>query len=106
MSRLKAIVNPGENTATVDSGLDWKEGDRLYFAPTALQHTHSDYLTIDSYNDETGDLQLQNTFNHYHWGQENAPSTTEFGGVDMRGEVLLLSRNVQIEGEDLDGWGG
>ena len=26
--------------------------------------------------------------------------------MDMRGEVVLLSRNVQIEGEDVDSWGG
>lgn len=24
----------------------------------------------------------------------------------MRGEVLLLSRNIKIQGEDVDGWGG
>jgi len=26
--------------------------------------------------------------------------------MDIRGEVILLSRNVKIIGEDVDGWGG
>ena len=42
---------------------------------------------------------------YYHWG---AASSTEdyFNGIDMRGEVLLLTRNVVIQGEDYDHWGG
>ena len=27
-------------------------------------------------------------------------------GVDIRGEVVLMTRNIKIYGEDLDGWGG
>jgi len=30
----------------------------------------------------------------------------DYDGVDMRGEVVLLTRNVKIQGEDVDGWGG
>ena len=33
-SRLKASVYQGYDTAIVDAGLDWVEGDRIYFAPT------------------------------------------------------------------------
>jgi len=98
-----ATVNPGTNTAKVKTQLDWQSGDQLYFAPTAMQATHSDYATIDEYNSETGDLTLTTGFSFYHWGQE--PSTFDSHGVDMRGEVVLLSRNIQIEGSDEDGWG-
>jgi hypothetical protein len=49
-SRLRAPVNRGETAALVDSGLDWQAGDRVYLAPTATQHSHSDYMNILSYN--------------------------------------------------------
>ena len=43
--------------------------------------------------------------NYYHWGA--AVSTgPEFDGVDMRGEVMLLTRNVKINAEDIESWGG
>jgi len=42
---------------------------------------------------------------YYHWG---APKSTadKFSGADMRGEVIFLSRNIKILGEDIDSWGG
>jgi cell migration-inducing and hyaluronan-binding protein len=104
-SRLLETVKKGDNTAKVDSGLQWKKGDKLYFAPTAMQATHSDYLTIDSYDNAKGDLILTENFQFYHWGKDLAPTENEYNGLDMRGEVYLLSRNVVIEGEDVDSWG-
>ena len=96
-------VNPGSSTARVETQLDWQSGDQLYFAPTAMQATHSDYATIDNYDSDTGELTLTTSFSFYHWGQED--STFESHGVDMRGEVVLLSRNIRIDGNDVDGWG-
>jgi hypothetical protein len=93
-SRLRAAVTTAMNTATVAAGLDWQEGDELYFAPTTMQTDHSDYLTIVSYDETTGNLLLSDNFSHYHWGQESV--TDEFGGLDMRGEVILLTRNIKI----------
>lgn len=95
-SRLREAVDPTKNTALVAPGLDWKEGDELYFAPTTMQEEQSDYLTIVSYDTATGTLELDDFFSHYHWGQDNAPTPEEFGGIDMRGEVILLSRNIKI----------
>ena len=62
-------------------------------------------MVIDTYNKATGELTLTTSFNYYHWGAPNPPTASDFGGVDMRGEVILLTRNIQIEGEDLDDWG-
>jgi hypothetical protein len=50
---------------------------------------------------------LSKPLEFYHFG--DIVSTGEngaFGGTDMRGEVFLISRNVQIIGEDIDNWGG
>lgn len=43
--------------------------------------------------------------NHYHWGQAADPSP-DFNGIDIRGEVVLLTRSVKIVGEDVESWGG
>ena len=42
---------------------------------------------------------------YYHWGAGES-TAGEYNGVDMRGEVILLTRNIKIQGEDVDGWGG
>ena len=33
-------------------------------------------------------------------------TASKYNSVDIRGEVVLLNRNIQIIGQDLDGWGG
>jgi hypothetical protein len=37
---------------------------------------------------------------------ERTSIEADFNGVDMRGEVLLLTRNIVIAGEDIESWGG
>jgi len=48
---------------------------------------------------------LEGKVRFYHYG---APESTgdKYNGVDIRGEVLLLSRNVRVVGEDIWSWGG
>jgi len=102
-TRLTSPVYKGNTKIYVEAGLDWIEGDQIYLAPTAMQHDHSDYSTIVSYLN--GLITLDSPLEHYHWG--DAYSTAgDYNGVDMRGEVILLSRNIKIQGEDTDGWGG
>ena len=62
-----------------------------------MDNTHSEYRTIISY--ENGKVQLDSGLDHYHYG---ATSSTEllYNGVDIRCEVILLSRNIVIDGAD------
>jgi len=53
-SRLFAPVYIGNTTAFVEPNLDWVAGDKIYLAPTATQYDHNDYMTIQSYNNQTG----------------------------------------------------
>lgn len=64
----------------------------------------SDYVIIDAYDSETGVVTLDRQLINYHWGQN--VSTIDYYDVDMRAEVLLLSSNVRIVGEDVSAWGG
>jgi hypothetical protein len=45
------------------------------------------------------------TLDFYHWGQEESTGD-DYDGLDMRGEVVLLTRNVVIDAEDIESWGG
>ena len=50
-------------------------------------------------------ITLDEPLNFYHWGAAES-TENDYSGVDMRGEVVLLNRNIKIQGEDVDGWGG
>jgi len=53
----------------VEGGLDWVEGDELFFAPTATQDRHGEYHTVASYDPILGRLNIvDGPFNNYHFG--------------------------------------
>lgn len=105
MSRLKETVFRGDNTAKVSAGLDWITGDQVALLPTATQHTHTEYMTIESYEKSTGVLVFTEKAYNYHWGAKTS-TVEDYNGVDMRGEVIMVSRNVRIVGNNTDAWGG
>ena len=74
------------------------------FPPTNMRFRQYDYAVIESYNPLTGVLKLEKPLSYYHYGAVNSTSI-DYSGVEMRGQVLLLSRNVMIEGENLDDQG-
>lgn len=103
MARLLVEGNKGDTKLKVEAGLDWVAGDELAFAPTSYKPDAASYKKIKSYDIETGDLVLTSGLDFYHFGA--AESTSEKYGLDMRGEVLLLSRNIKIQGTTEDNWG-
>jgi len=66
----------------------------------------SDDVIVETYDTETGVVTVHknHTLKFYHWGAAKSPGD-KYGGADMRGEVIMLTRNIQIIGEDVDGWG-
>ena len=103
MARLLVPCKTGDTEIYVEGDPGWSIGDDIYLAPTAMQNHHSEYRQI---TDILGSkITLNEPLTYYHYG-EGASTADEFNGIDMRGEVLLLSRNIRIEGEDKDGWGG
>ena len=95
MSRLQAEVFKGATSVTVDPGLDWVSGDRLGFAPTATQNNHYEEAIIASYDAKTGIVTLTAPLLYYHFGAA-ASTGANYQGLDMRGEVILLTRNIAI----------
>ena len=105
MSRLKQTVYKGGKHFMVSEGLDWVAGDQIALLPTATQHHHTEYHTLAAYDPETGLAEIDDTLEYYHWGAMKSTGD-KYEGVDMRGEVLMISRNVRIVGNDTDSWGG
>lgn len=105
MSRLKSPAAVGANYIIVEGGLDWAVGDEIYLAPTSFQNTHSDYRFISGYDSGTGRVDFIEPLVHYHWGASSS-TADDYNGLEMRGEVVLLSRNVRVVGDPYDAWGG
>lgn len=103
MLRLLRSVYKGDESIVVDAENDWVPGDLIYLAPTTMMTHHNEYRTIVA--KEGAKLTLDAPLEYYHYG-DGSSTGRDYEGVDMRGEVLLLTRNVKIQGERRDGWGG
>jgi hypothetical protein len=57
----------------------------------------SDEAEIASYDAVTGIATLTAALKFYHFGQAESTGA-EYNGLDTRGEVILLTRNIKIQG--------
>ena len=106
-TRLLAPAEKGASQITVEKDLDLVAGDRIGLLPTSYNFTASDDCVVIEYDPATGivkidrsrDIKVDNdaTLQFYHWGAEKSTGD-EYNGVDMRGEVVILSRNIKIVG--------
>jgi len=105
MTRLKAPARAGDTTITVDTtDVDLVEGDRIALAATGYEYDTGEDLLISAYDAGTGVVTLSESLKWYHWGAEES-TAEQYNGVDIRGEVLILSRNIKIVGENIDHFG-
>jgi hypothetical protein len=104
MTRLHSPANKGSTSITVAPALDLVAGDRIALAATSFAYDAGEDRIIKTYNAETGVITFDEPLKFYHWG---APLSTseKYEGVDIRGEVILLSRNIVIQGEDVESYG-
>lgn len=79
-------------------------GDRLGLLPTSYEPNAVDDVFITTYDNTTGAVTLNTSLSYYHWGAAESTGNL-YNGVDIRGEVILLNRNVKIQGEDIESWG-
>lgn len=105
MTRLKAPAEIGASTITVEkSNVDLVEGDRIAIAPTGFDYDKGETRNVVSYNSGTGVIELDKPLEWYHFGAD-ASTADLYNGMDLRGEVLSLSRNIKIIGTEVDDWG-
>lgn len=105
MTRLHAPVLKGASEFYVEPGLDIVAGDRLGLLPTSYSPYPVDDVFVASYDITSGKVVATTAMNYYHWGQATS-TAPDYNGADIRGEVLLLTRNVKIDAEDVESWGG
>lgn len=106
--KMTRLLNPalkGSNELEVEPGLEIFEGDRLGVLPTSYDPKAVDDVFVESYDSTTGKIIINSTLDYYHWGRPFSTESTH-DGLDMRGEVILLTRNVVIDAEDIESWGG
>lgn len=115
MTRLLAPALKGDTQITIEKGLDFVNGDRLGLLATSTENMGADDVFVVDYDSATGITKIDRArdaseikepgLSWYHWGASES-TAEKYGGVDMRGEVVLLTRNVKIVGEDIGSWGG
>jgi hypothetical protein len=93
-SRLTSTAYPTHTDIFVDRDMDWKAGDRISIAATNMRTMDLDHCVIASYLPGSGMLTCTEALKGFHYGART--STAGEYGVDMRAEVTLLERNVEI----------
>ena len=109
MVRLLAPAAIGATTITVDANIGWVAGNKIFLAATSFNREAGDYAEISAYDATTGVITLVAGLKYYHFGKATTTAADFNDVVDIRGEVVLLTRNVRIVGDnsDLNGdWGG
>ena len=107
LGRLHASAAAGDTSITVAGQMtNWKVGDEIGLAPTGLAYNTAEQRTIATIDSSVTNTVITFTpaLEHAHYG--SADSTKyEIHGVDTRGEVAMLSRNIKIKGTGTDNWG-
>ena len=75
--------------------LDYEEGDELGLPATNVNVYDSETVTVSSYDSTTGVITLNSAVQGYHFGAADS-TAANYGGVDMRGEVLQLTSSIAI----------
>jgi hypothetical protein len=70
-----------------------------------MKYYDIDYAVVSAYNSATGQVTLDRALSAYHYGASTSSASTYGGVIDIRAEVVMLSRNIKISGEDVEAWG-
>ena len=99
-TRLLRTAYAKTDYLVVEPFLDWQIGEMIVIAPTNMRTMDKDTCTIKTYNPKTGELTCEDNLSGFHFGAQE--STVDEWGVDMRAEVALLSRNIEINASQDD----
>src|SRR5262245_11868598 len=87
-TKLAKTAAAGSNTIEVLNAGDWKKGDSIVVASTDFDPHQAERRTISSISGKV--ITLDQKLEYMHYGQVTY-------GVDERGEVGMLSRNIRIQ---------
>lgn len=86
----------GNRTIRVGAGLDWVAGDKIALLASAAEAFNSEPFTIVAYEPADGIVTLDEDVEYFHFGDEDS-TASDYNGLDMRSEVLLLTRSITID---------
>ena len=87
-TKLAKTAAAGSNTIEVLNAGDWKKGDEIVIASTDFDPHQAERRTISSISGKV--ITLDQKLEYMHYGQVTF-------GVDERGEVGMISRNIRIQ---------
>ena len=87
-TKLAKTAAAGSNTIEVLNTGDWKKGDEIVIASTDFDPHQAERRTISSISGKV--ITLDQKLEYMHYGQVTF-------GVDERGEVGMMSRNIRIQ---------
>lgn len=97
MTRLLKEAKRGDTSIFVEPGLELFTGDKIAILPSSYGHNAGDFKEVSLYDKKTGEIKLNRDLHYYHWGAAES-TALKYNGIDMRTEVLILSRNIKIRG--------
>ena len=94
-TRLAATAPAGATEITLEREADWRAGNRIVLTATDFDPAQYDEATVSAVSGRR--VTLAAPLKYAHWGvQQTIAGQT----VDERGEVGLLTRNVEFRGDD------
>lgn len=99
--RLTSNALIGQTVIQLNGTPDWQVGDRIAISSTSQNYQQFESVKIVSINDSLITVEPALKYNHFG----NSIINTVKGNLDMRAEVMLLTRNVVITGDDAGNWG-
>lgn len=105
---LAKTANAGDKTIELEYTTNWRVGDTIVIASTALDMNQAETRRIRKINGSV--VTLDSPLKHRHFGEvQNFSNATTQWEVDTRAEVGLLTRNIRIQGDSAStqqGFGG
>ena len=92
-TQLAATVDRGSKAITLAETVNWEVGDEIVIAPSGFDANEAEKRTIIAVDGNK--VTLDKALEYEHFGEIE---TTNGKSLDMRAEVGLLSRNIDIQG--------
>ena len=103
-TRLAETAQAGQSyIILVDDPTDWAVNDELGIAPSGRNYEERDFAVIQSINGNNVTLQEPLQYTHYGAASINSGESST---IDIRTEVVHLTRNIKVQGSNVDRWGG
>jgi len=96
-AKLRKTVQAGSTQIQVEGDVSqWLKGDQILITPSRQNPLEYDLTTIKAIQGNV--ITLDSSLDFFHSGEIYDTGAPLFGEIDMRAEVLLLTRNIQIQG--------